>query len=222
MLREALQKNGITFRGQVRTRSWPADGKLDLAGYKEIGFTESVPIREIVANMLKPSQNLYAQLLLLQAGARSGQRADSSEEAGARELRAFVKGIGIDPNEVLLDEGSGLSRSCLVTPNALVAVLQHMAKSPHADLFRQALPGPGEGTLRTRFRDWREQQAGSKIELRAKTGSIRYVSTLSGYLRRGNGERLAFAALLNAYNGPTSARDEVEGVVRLLARFDSQ
>jgi D-alanyl-D-alanine carboxypeptidase/D-alanyl-D-alanine-endopeptidase (penicillin-binding protein 4) len=172
--------------------------------------------------MLKPSQNLYAQLLLLQAGARSTLRADSTEDAGTGEVRAFAKRAGIDPAEVLLDEGSGLSRSCLVTPNALVGVLQFMFKHPHKDLFREALPAPGEGTLRSRFRDWRDQQSGRKIELKAKTGSLRYVSTLSGYLRSGNGEPLAFAIILNAYNGATSPRDEVEAVVRLLARFDSK
>jgi serine-type D-Ala-D-Ala carboxypeptidase/endopeptidase (penicillin-binding protein 4) len=219
LLREALQKKQIVVRGGVRTRSWPEDAKLELNAYKEISFTESAPVREMVAKMLKPSQNLYAQLLLLQVGARSTQRADSTEEAGIREMRAFARRCGIEPGEVLLDEGAGLSRSCLVTANALVGVLQYMAKHPQGETFREALPSPGEGTLRSRFREWRAQEGGGKIELRAKTGSIRYVSALSGYLRTRNGERLAFAAILNAYNG-AAARDEVEAVVRLLARLE--
>jgi len=216
MLREALAKEGIVIRGKARTRSWPDDPKLDAATHKEIGFTESAPIQDIVPNMLKPSQNLYAQLLLLQMGARSAQTGGSTEDLGIKELRAFVKRAGIDPGEVLLEEGSGLSRSGLVTPHAFVEVLKYVAAQPYGNLFREALPGPGEGTLRSRFRDWREGPGGRKLELRAKTGSIRYVSSLSGYLRRGDGENLAFALMLNAYDG--SARDEVEAIVRLLAR----
>lgn len=219
MLREALAKERIVVHGKARTRSWPDDPKLEVAAHREIGLTESAPIGEIVPNMLKPSQNLYAQLLLLQAGARSAQTGGSTEDLGIKELRAFVKRAGIEPGEVLLEEGSGLSRSCLVTPNALVEVLKYVAAQPYGNVFREALPGPGEGTLRSRFRDWREgRQPGSgKLELRAKTGSLRYVSSLSGYLRRGDGENLAFALMLNAYDGPTSARDEVEAIVRILA-----
>lgn len=224
MLGEALAKERVVIRGKARTRSWPDDRKLDVAAYKEVGFTESAPIREIVPNMLKPSQNLYAQLLLLQAGARSASAATSTEDAGIKELRAFVKRAGIDPGEVLLEEGSGLSRSALVTPDALVSILKYMAGHPQAEVFREALPGPGEGTLRNRFRDWREGPQGSNprgnknIELRAKTGSLRYVSSLSGYLRRGDGENLAFALILNAYEGTTNARDEVEAMARILAK----
>jgi serine-type D-Ala-D-Ala carboxypeptidase/endopeptidase (penicillin-binding protein 4) len=221
MLREALEKDGIVLRGKTRTRSWPEDSRLDFAPYKEIGFTESAPVREIVANMLKPSQNLYAQLLLLQAGVKSAQRAGTAEDAGIRELKAFVKRAGIDPGEVLMDEGSGLSRSGLVTPNALVGVLKYMSGHAHWNIFREALPAPGEGTLRTRFRDWRDLAAAGKPELRAKTGSIRYVSSLSGYLGGANREPLAFAIMLNAYDGPDSARDQVEAVVRMLARLET-
>jgi serine-type D-Ala-D-Ala carboxypeptidase/endopeptidase (penicillin-binding protein 4) len=206
-------------RGKVRTRSWPEDAKLDLGPFKEIAFTESAPVREIVAKMLKPSQNLYAQLLLLQAGARSAQKSDSTEEAGVKELRAFAKRAGIESGELQLEEGSGLSRSALVTPNALVAVLKYMDSHPQRDVFRNALPSPGEGTLRTRFRDWRDQPGSKKIELQAKTGSLRFVNTLSGYLRGSSGERLAFAIMLNAYPGPGGGRDEVEEVVRLLSRL---
>jgi D-alanyl-D-alanine carboxypeptidase/D-alanyl-D-alanine-endopeptidase (penicillin-binding protein 4) len=224
MLSESLAKERVVVRGKARTRSWPDDAKLDVAAYKEVGFTESTPMREIVPNMLKPSQNLYAQLLFLQAGARSATAANSTEDAGIKAMRAFVKRAGIDPGEVLLEEGSGLSRSSLVTPDALVSILKYMAGHPQAGVFREALPGPGEGTLRNRFRDWREgaprSNAGGnkKIELRAKTGSLRYVSSLSGYLRRGDGENLAFALILNAYEGTTSARDEVEAMARVLAR----
>lgn len=210
-LREALLRAGISVGGTLRVRSWPQDQRINLAEWREVAFTESPPLSEILEKMLKPSQNLYAQLLLLQAGSRKGG-AGSSEEIGLKEMRAFLKRIRIDPEEVLLDEGSGLSRSALATPNALVSLLQHMAKHPHAKLFRSALPGPGEGTLRNRLQDLKQ------ANLQAKTGSVRYVSTLSGYVRSKAGEQLVFAIILNGYdnNNAPGARDEVEAVLRLL------
>jgi D-alanyl-D-alanine carboxypeptidase/D-alanyl-D-alanine-endopeptidase (penicillin-binding protein 4) len=168
--------------------------------------------------MLKPSQNLYAQLLLLQVGAQSNSRTNrttaTTEDAGIAELRAFATRAGIDPGEVLLDEGSGLSRSALLTPNALVSLHKYMATHPHAAIYREALPAPGEGTLRTRFADL------SSGKLRAKTGTIRYVNALSGYLQTAAHEQLAFAILLNAYNESSGeSRAEIDTIVRLLTRL---
>ena len=213
-LKEELEKEGIKIGGKLRTRSWPEHAKLDVSDYKEVGFAESLPVSEIVAKMLKPSQNLYAQLLLLQVGAQSKTRAAFTENAGLIELRAFAKRAGIDPNEVLLDEGSGLSRSSLLTANALVRLHQYMATHPQGTIYRQALPSPGEGTLRTRFRDL------SGGRLWAKTGTIAYVNTLSGYLLTAANERLAFAILLNAYDNDSnvSSRDEIDVIVGILAR----
>jgi len=70
-LREALRRRGITVTGHVRAVDW-LEGQaapLDWAKLTELGAVESPPLREIVGRMMKPSQNLYAQLLLLQVGA---------------------------------------------------------------------------------------------------------------------------------------------------------
>ncbi|HEX7860984.1 MAG TPA: D-alanyl-D-alanine carboxypeptidase/D-alanyl-D-alanine-endopeptidase [Verrucomicrobiae bacterium] len=212
-LREELQRVGIQVTGKVRTRSWPEHPKLAVAEWRELAFAESLPMSEIVAKMLKPSQNLYAQLLLQQVGAHSKSRAAMAEDAGLMELRAFAKRAGIDAGEVLLDEGSGLSRSALVTANALVGLHTYMARHPQGAIYREALPAPGEGTLRSRFRDL------SSAKLRAKTGTLKYVNTLSGYIDTAVNEKLAFAVMLNAYDndGSASSRDELDAIVRLLA-----
>ncbi|MGZ8921572.1 MAG: D-alanyl-D-alanine carboxypeptidase/D-alanyl-D-alanine endopeptidase, partial [Limisphaerales bacterium] len=211
-LREELEAQGIRVTGELRTRSWP-EPKTDPADLKEIAFAESLPMSEIVAKMLKPSQNLYAQLLLLQVGSQSKSPARATESAGLAELRAFAQRAKIDPNEVLLDEGSGLSRSALLTPNALVSLHRYMSTHPHAALYRESLPAPGEGTLRNRFKDL------SSGKLRAKTGTINYVNTLSGYLQTAANEQLAFAIMLNAYDNESSitSRAEIDTIVRLLA-----
>ena len=213
-LREALEAEGIRVTGKLRTRSWP-EPKTNPADFRELAYAESLPMAEILAKMLKPSQNLYAQLLLLQVGSQSKSPARTTEGAGLAELRAFSRRATIDPNEVLLDEGSGLSRSALVTPDALVSLHRYMWTHSHAAIYRESLPAPGEGTLRNRFKDL------SSGKLRAKTGTISYVNTLSGYLQTAANEQLAFAIMLNAYdnNSSVTSRQEIDTIVRLLTRL---
>jgi D-alanyl-D-alanine carboxypeptidase/D-alanyl-D-alanine-endopeptidase (penicillin-binding protein 4) len=88
-----------------------------------------------------------------------------------------------------------------------------MARHPLAAVYRNALPAPGEGTLRSRYKDL------ASANLRAKTGTIRYVNTLSGYIDSAAGEQFAFAILLNAYDNKSSvsSRDEIDFIVRALA-----
>src|SRR5262249_7835816 len=156
---------------------------------------------EVVRQMMKPSQNLYAQLLLLQVGIRSrpvNAGSQTSEEAGLAELKKFLREAGINPAEVLLEEGSGLSRGALVTPNAIVRLLQFMDRHRYAATFREALPVAGvDGTLRNRFK-----QTIVTGKARAKTGTLSYVNTLSGYVSTAAGEPLAFSIMLNNYHNP--------------------
>lgn len=181
----------------------------------------SPPVSALVTAMMKPSQNLYAQLLLLQVGSRMPQAGDlPTEESGIAALRAFLDDAGIPRDEVQLDDGSGLSRSSLVSPSALVALLRFVDRQPYRESFLDSLPVAGrDGSLRQRF-------AGTPLEgnLRAKTGSLRYVHTLSGFVTNTAGRRLVFSAMLNAYApslsdpaGP-SGRAALEGLVTRLAQ----
>jgi D-alanyl-D-alanine carboxypeptidase/D-alanyl-D-alanine-endopeptidase (penicillin-binding protein 4) len=176
-------------------------------------------LRELLPRMMKPSQNLHAQLFLLQVGARQPPGEDTertTEQAGLEALAAFVVKAGLGAGEARFEEGSGLSRHNLVTPRALVALLQFMRRHPHADVFLESLPVAGvDGTLRTRLR-------GTPAEgnLRAKTGSLSLVNTLAGYVTTAAGERLAFALLLNNYaGGPEDrpGRTELEELAVMLA-----
>ncbi len=219
----ALQRSGIAVRGGVRVVD--AVGRerspLDCDRLVELGAAMSAPLSEELARTLKPSQNLHAQLLLFQAGAAAaGGSATTpgltSEQAGLRALAAFVVKAGLAPDEVRLEEGSGLSRHDLVTPRALVGLLQFMAHHLQAQVFREALPVAGvDGTLRGRMRGTPAER-----NLRAKTGSLRRVNTLAGYVTTAAGEPLAFALLLNDY--PTGAgerpgREELDEVAVWLA-----
>lgn len=217
-LRAALAQRGIVVTGQLRTRDWLA-AEADPLDYKkqvEIAFIESRPMSELVEKMMKPSQNLYAQLLLLQVGARTQRAGQTTEDAGLAEMQKFLAEAGVKRGSVLLEEGSGLSRGCLLMPEATVQLLRHMHKHPAAEAFRASLPVAGiDGTLKARF-------AGTAAvrNMRAKTGSLRYVSSLSGYVTTAAQERLAFCLMLNAYNNSgMSGREVIDEFAVHLANF---
>jgi D-alanyl-D-alanine carboxypeptidase/D-alanyl-D-alanine-endopeptidase (penicillin-binding protein 4) len=225
LLREALQRRGIQVGGGVRAVDWleRQAHPVDLHQLAEVAAVESRPVSEILPRMMKPSQNLYAHLLLLQVGARAaGGPADgpvepTTEDLGLAELRRFLDGAGIAPEETRLEEGSGLSRGALVTPNATVALLRHMHRHPHGAIFREALPVAGrDGTLRSRMK------ATAAFEnVRAKTGTLRYVNTLSGYVTTRAGQPLVFSLMLNNYEGK-DARPALDAMAVLLAEQEER
>lgn len=225
-LRDALAKRGIPVHGKVRSVNWldrPASPP-DTAKLVEVAAVDSRPLSEMLPKMMKPSQNLYAHLLLLQVGERSrtaSQAARNTGSLGLAELQKFLTEAGIRPGDVHLQEGSGLSRTALVTPNATVQLLQHMARHRHAQVFRDSLPIAGvDGTLRSRLK-------GTPAEKNAlaKTGTLAFVNTISGYVTSAARERLVFSIMLNAYSNPdpkSSGRNEVDAIVAMLAGFNGR
>jgi D-alanyl-D-alanine carboxypeptidase/D-alanyl-D-alanine-endopeptidase (penicillin-binding protein 4) len=235
-LKRALVQHGIALTGRVRASDGLEDrvARPGANGLIELAGQDSPPLRELLGMMLKPSQNLHAQLLLLQVGARAAQTsgvaareahpasdsdgaaAPSTEALGLRALQSFCREAGVDPGEVLLEEGAGLSRRDLLTPAALVKLLEFMDKHPHGKVFREALPLAGaEGTLKDRMTD--TPAAGN---VRAKTGTLSRVHGLAGYVTTLARERLAFALLLNQYQAPAGGpapRADLDAIVVMLA-----
>ncbi len=219
-LRGELGRSGIPVSGKVRlTGEWEggADPPRPASGL-ELAAVESPPVADLVRHMMKPSQNLYAQMLLLQVGARSSggePNRRTTEEQGIAELARFVRRAGLDPGEVRLDEGSGLSRTSLVTPRAVVSLLRYMARHESAGAFRASLPVAGvDGTLRRRLRG-----TSAEGRLLGKTGTMRGVYCLSGYVTTLAGEELAYAILLNHYFAESAdeARRELDALAVILA-----
>jgi D-alanyl-D-alanine carboxypeptidase/D-alanyl-D-alanine-endopeptidase (penicillin-binding protein 4) len=219
--REALARRGIRVSGGIRTVNWlqRQTQPVDYDRLVELGTVESLNLRAIAGEVQKPSQNLYTDLLLAHVGAigfgTGGARAETSEDAGVRALREFVGRAGIRKEDFHFEEGSGLSRNNLTTPNATIALLQFMDRHAESPAYRNALPLAGvDGTLRNRFKG-----TGAERNVRAKTGTLRWANSLSGYLKTATGERLAFCIMLNRYDAPDndrSARREIDKVVLML------
>lgn len=212
------ESGAVKVDGKLRSRAWPADEPLRTEQLNELAHFDSPPLSDLLPKMLKPSQNLYAQLLFLHTGANSldaEKGRATTEELGVREMRRFLGKAGIDRNEAHIEEGSGLSRTTLVTPHASVQLLRYMYGHKYGQVYFNSLPVPGgEGTLRNRLKDLRGN-------LVAKTGSLSYVYTLSGYMKTAGGEPIAFSIMLNAYNSKDgrSGRDELDVIPRVLAKI---
>ena len=230
--KEVLSRRGIKVTGRSRSVDWKYRevAPLDFSKVVELGSVQSPPLKDIVREVLKPSQNLYAQLLLLQVGtsldefetegAKPGGVEDepekTTEERGVEFMNSFLEKVGLKKGEVVIEEGSGLSRGNMITPSATVELLKFMDRHQWAGIFRDSLPIAGvDGTLRNRMKG-----TAAASNVRAKTGSLRYVYTLSGYATSSAGERLAFSILLNNYyssDRTVSPRDDIDAIVLMLA-----
>ena len=174
---------------------------------------ESPPLSELIAGILKPSQNWMTEQLIRTLGAELGEEGSWSEGVGVMS-EFLTEVVGIDSLDISPRDGSGLSAYNLVTPRALVRILQYLSSDQNNGVYRSALATPGEedSTLQERLSD---------LEGRvfAKTGTISNVNSLSGYLTRDNGSDVIFSILSNGSGLPSGqVRGAIDDIVRILAR----
>jgi serine-type D-Ala-D-Ala carboxypeptidase/endopeptidase (penicillin-binding protein 4) len=227
LFKQALARYGIEVDGRLRTVNWldRQSERLNCDELVELAHMESPPLSDIAREVQKPSQNLYADLLLAQVGERvrssSSRREPTSEMLGIEELNKLMGELGIARGDVLFEEGSGLSRNNLTTPRATIRLLQYMAGRKCAAAYTNALPIAGvDGTLRNRMKG--TPAAGN---VRAKTGTLRWANSLSGYVTTAAGEHWAFCLMLNRYQdvgAASSARAEIDGIAAMLAGFEAK
>ncbi len=222
LFRQALARHGIKVSGRTRTINWLDREIVPFHAERmvELAEVQSLPMSDIASEIMKPSQNLYTDLILAHVGEsqRKPESIETSEELGIHELNKFLAEAGVNRRDVLFEEGSGLSRNNLTTPNATIALLQYMSHHRCADAYLNALPIAGvDGTLRNRMKG--TPAAGN---VRAKTGTLRWANSLSGHVKTAGGERLLFSIMLNRYYEPglnRSARSDVDTIAILLASF---
>ena len=166
----------------------------------------SPPLSDIVSIINKGSNNFYAEQIFRTYGWGGSTR------GAARRTDAFLRRSRIDTRPVEVYDGSGLSRKNLTTPAAMVELLRHMNSHSARDAFRASLAGGGENNTTLKYRLSREP-------VLAKTGSLRYVRTLSGYATRPDGSRIAFAIFANNYTGPSyQITRTIDDVIRVVTR----
>jgi D-alanyl-D-alanine carboxypeptidase/D-alanyl-D-alanine-endopeptidase (penicillin-binding protein 4) len=185
-----------------------------VTGLRVLATHLSPTLAEDVTVTNKVSQNLHAELLLRLLGRLEAN--DGSIAQGARVVRQFLMNAGINPDDFLFFDGSGLSPDDLITPRATTELLVYAAHQPWGALYRSTLPIGGEdGSLAGRF------HGALRGRVLAKTGTLGEVNALSGYLTAASGKTVVFSVLCNDREpAADAARDALDQIVRAIAEAE--
>ena len=227
LFKQTLITRGIKIEGEVRSRDFRvAEGdKFDPQKAFEIAQENSAALSEIVRHTNKESDNLYAELILRTLGKERGasspdadsrkNRERGDDEAGVAVVRSWLDRNAVATDDLAIRDGSGLSRLDLVTPEATARLLVAISRTNSATAFRDSLPIAGrDGTLGGRL----PREAGRVF---AKTGTLTYDHSLSGYAVTPDGEVLAFSIFCNDASGEGNAIRIIDQITGLIAESGS-
>jgi D-alanyl-D-alanine carboxypeptidase/D-alanyl-D-alanine-endopeptidase (penicillin-binding protein 4) len=210
-----LQDRGIKIDGKARAAHIP---EADEAARTVLLEHDSIPLKDSLKLVNKISQNLHTEVLLRTAARQQG-RWETPEDLQKFPATFYAK-AGIRDGDVMQTDGSGLSRHDLVTPRALVALLQYAQNQPWFSAYLASLPVAGEdGTLNERMKS--PVLAG---KIRAKTGSVTHVRTLSGYAETPGGRKLIFSFLGSNQGGKGhDVHEAIDGLcLAMVEEFDEK
>lgn len=173
------------------------------------------PLGDAVREMNTRSDNRCAEAVLRLLGARAGE---GSASAGVEAVRVLLDSAGVRVDGLVQSDGSGLSLYNLTSAATIGSLLRVMAKDAGAERFMQSLAqGAATGTLRARLQG--HARAG---RVRAKTGTMRGISGLAGYVERERGKPLAFVIMMQNFKGEAAAYRAVQdAIVTLLLDADA-
>ncbi len=221
VLKQRLVKKGITIKGEIRVanRQERAGMPLQTQLLQEITEVKSPPLSEIAARTMKPSQNLYTELILRTLGEEKGDRSDpekTSLQKGIERVSELLRRAGAPQSSIVQYDGSGLSRHNLITPTSGVLLYRYMDRSPGAKAWRDSLTIGGiDGTLKRRFIG-----TNAANNVRGKTGTIDQVSALTGYVTAVSGERFVFSIQTNNIPNSRLRGSTIDQIVNVLADYD--
>ena len=218
----ALKERGINVDGEASWRDWrmPQTARFNPDSSHELASVISKPLSQIIEVTNKESVNLNAELILRTLGRERGamlsqpepkERERGDDEAGAAVVRLWLSRAGVVTDRLAIQDGSGLSRLDLVTPRASAQLLLAISRTASSGAFRESLPIAGtDGTLQGRLKSL----AGKVL---AKTGSLTYDNSLSGYVTTSKGEILSFSIMCNDFVDHGGSVKLIDQVVSILA-----
>ncbi|HYD33086.1 MAG TPA: D-alanyl-D-alanine carboxypeptidase/D-alanyl-D-alanine-endopeptidase [Methylophilaceae bacterium] len=185
VFRKIWQQLGGTFNGSVRWQSTPSSAVL-------LTETWGIPLSEIVRHVNKYSNNLMTrQLLLTIAAERRGSPA--TEMSGVEVIQAWLASRHMNFPELMLENGSGLSRIERISAAHLARILVDAYYSPVMPEFMSSLPVLAvDGTLSSRLKS-----SAVKGMAHIKTGSLENVRAMAGYVLDQTGQRWVVVFMAN-------------------------
>jgi len=197
---ELWRESGGEFKGSMRVAAAPADAQ-------PFSSFESLSLGEVIRLTNKYSNNLMARHLFLTLGAdRYGYPAtlDKSERA----IADWSRERGLPLADMVIDNGSGLSRTERISALEMAAVLRSAYRSRWAPEFLASLPLAGiDGTLKSRMR---KSAPGS---VRLKTGHLDGVTAVAGYVTADSGKTYVLVSFINDSRSDFGAGDPVHAAL---------
>lgn len=189
LLYEGMRENDIAFSTENAYGSISTPMKIDGQWITSL----NTPLQDLLYRMMKNSDNYYAESMLLNLCDLRDESTWNYEGCKQR-VRDMTAKAGVQPDEYVIADGSGLSHANKSTPVALTSILRFAYHDKAIfDPLYESLPIAGvDGTIGSRMRG-----SAAYNNVRAKTGTVNGVSTLSGYVTAPNGHLLAFSILVN-------------------------
>jgi len=198
-----------TYTYQLFRNLWLAEGGK-LGGKMQHGITptnsvllastQSSDMVSTIRDINKFSNNMMARQLFLTLGATQGSAADGPTTASrsAAVIHRWLQSKGMRFDELVLENGAGLSRKEQISARHLAELLQDAWNSPLAAEFVSSLPIVGiDGTMKKRLKD-----NASIGQAHIKTGTLKDVRAVAGYVRDANGKTWAVVGIINHANAP--------------------
>jgi serine-type D-Ala-D-Ala carboxypeptidase/endopeptidase (penicillin-binding protein 4) len=206
-VRQIWRELGGVIQGEDREAATPV-------GARVLASHQGRPLAEAMRDMMKRSDNPLTRLVYLRLGAAAAGSGESTAQAAERVVRAWFAEHGIAGEGLVLDNGSGLSRSERITPAQLAALLQAAQQGRHGPELLASLPVAGvDGSMSRRLK-------GGPAEGRArlKTGTLRNTTALAGYVPDSRGRLWVVAAMVNDEQAAAKGRPVLDALIDWLAR----
>jgi D-alanyl-D-alanine carboxypeptidase/D-alanyl-D-alanine-endopeptidase (penicillin-binding protein 4) len=208
IFKEVLERKGIKVTGYAVDID-DVEEPIDFTLMEHLFVYYSSPLKEIIKVINKNSQNFFAEQLLKTIGLE--KEGYGTAENGVKAVFNILKEMGINPESLVMVDGSGLSQLNLISPRHIVNLLNYMYKSNYYVPFFNSLPIAGvDGTLGKRMKGTRAENL-----VRAKTGFLTYGRSLSGYAYTGDNEPIVFSIISNNFTVPVKLAENLQDLVCL-------
>lgn len=198
---KALQQHGITVDGTPARGAAPSGGA-------ELAALESLPLGEIVEHLMRVSDNDAAEIMMRHVAIARGK--PGSFEGGRAAIAETLTDWDAWTEGMVVHDGSGLSRETRITTNSLATLIRVITTDePRYRPVMTGMPVGGvDGSLRLRYVV--DGTTAGRGQVRAKTGTLRQVHSLAGYVRSADGALIGFALVSNGADDEYAARTWLE------------
>ena len=204
-LKSKMKKSGITIKGRLKLHKTSRYAKYLFSHY-------SAPLEEIISITAKKSNNVFARQLLLTLGAKKYKQPSTLSKGRNAIEKILNQHYILEKGKTFIDNGSGLSRVSKITAQSLGNLLNH-AYLTYGQRWMDTLSIAGiDGTIKRRFRN-------SSVFARAwmKTGTIKRVANIAGYVEGSSGERYVVVVLVNDKYSSKYGRKLANSVIEWVA-----